>query len=116
MREIVRADAEIGGSEAVKGGGRRVQMEVGDYIREKLPKTVRRNEKDADTLLGLPYPYTVPCAETHFNELYYWDTYFTNKALFALGNAEQAKNNVRDILHLIPFSSNLKIRVLFGID
>lgn len=76
-------------------------MKVQDYIREKLPLTLRENKKDEDTLIGLPYPYTVPCADGIFNELYYWDTYFTNKALFAVGNIEQAKNNVLDILYLI---------------
>lgn len=76
-------------------------MTVESYIREKLPLTVRENTEDNDTLIGLPYPYTVPCTDGMFNELYYWDTYFTNKALFAVGNAEQAKNNVLDILYLI---------------
>ena len=72
-----------------------------EYIRENMPRTVRQNAKDDGTLIGLPFPYTVPCAENHFNELYYWDTYFTNKALFALGNAKQAANNTKDILYLI---------------
>lgn len=76
-------------------------MEVKEYIRENMRRTVRMNTQDEDTLIGLPYPYTVPCAEHCFNELYYWDTYFTNKALFAVGNIEQAKNNIQNILYLI---------------
>ena len=76
-------------------------MTVQDYIHEKMPLTLRQNVKDDGTLIGLPHPYTVPCADGTFNELYYWDTYFTNKALFALGQAEQAKNNIKDILYLI---------------
>lgn len=76
-------------------------MDAFTYIREKLPLTLRKNEKDDDTLIGLPYPYTVPCADGIFNELYYWDTYFTNKALFVVGNSQQAKYNVLDILYLI---------------
>ena len=76
-------------------------MKVWDYIRDKMPLTLRRNKEDNDTLIGLPYPYTVPCADGIFNELYYWDTYFTDKALFALGDVEQAKNNTLDILYLI---------------
>ena len=76
-------------------------MEVKNYIKRAMPKTVREHIKDEDTLIGLPYPYTVPCAENHFNELYYWDTYFTNKALFALGQTEQAENNVKDVLYMI---------------
>ncbi|HBN12956.1 MAG TPA: alpha,alpha-trehalase [Clostridiales bacterium] len=76
-------------------------MQTKDYIIEKLPLTLRNNVKDDRTLIGLPYPYTVPCAEGMFDEIYYWDTYFTNKALFALGQVEQAENNVKDILYLI---------------
>ena len=76
-------------------------MEAVEYIRRNIKKTIRTHQRDEETLIGLPYPYTVPCAEACFNELYYWDTYFTNKALFAVGNIEQAKNNVSDILYLI---------------
>lgn len=76
-------------------------MTVQRYIQENMGRTLRQNVKDDGTLIGLPHPYTVPCADGMFNELYYWDTYFTNKALFALGQAEQAKNNIKDILYLI---------------
>lgn len=76
-------------------------MTVQRYIQENMGRTLRQNVKDDGTLIGLPYPYTVPCADGMFNELYYWDTYFTNKALFALEQAEQAKNNTKDILYLI---------------
>lgn len=65
-----------------------------------MPLTLRQNIKDDGTLFGLPFPYTVPCADSVFNELYYWDTFFTNKALFALSLAEQAANNMKDILYI----------------
>ena len=42
-------------------------MTVQEYIRDNMPRTVRQSIKDEDTLIGLPYPYTVPCAERHFN-------------------------------------------------
>ncbi len=76
-------------------------MTVQKYIQGKLPLTLREKRQDEDTFIGLPYPYNVPCVDGMFNELYYWDTYFTNKALFALGQTEQAANNVKNILHLI---------------
>lgn len=76
-------------------------MNISEYIQRKTPGTIREHRQDEGTLIGLPFPYTVPCAETHFNELYYWDTFFTNKGLFLLGMIEQAKNNVCDILFLI---------------
>lgn len=74
---------------------------VSEFIKENFDETVRTNQTDNGSLIGLPKPYTVPCASGSFQELYYWDTYFANLGLLALGNAEQAKNNVDNILFLI---------------
>lgn len=71
------------------------------FIDENLVRTIHNNTKDIDTLLGLPYPYTVPCADDTFLEMYYWDTYFTNVGLLKIGMEEQAKNNVDDMLYLV---------------
>lgn len=71
-----------------------------DYISTNMLKSVKINKEDQDTLIGLPYPYTVP-AVGHFNELYYWDTYFTNKGLEELGNYTQVKHNVDNMLYLV---------------
>ena len=76
-------------------------MTVEEYIRKNLPRTLRRQISDRDTLIGVPYSYTVPCTDGFFNELFYWDTYFTNKALLILGDVKQAENNVNNILYLI---------------
>ncbi len=55
------------------------------YIFEKWPQTVREtplgSEGEEDRLIALPRPYTVPCADSHFQEMYYWDTYFTHRGL-----------------------------------
>ena len=88
-------------------------MTVQRYIQENMDRTLRQNVKDDGTLIGLPHPYTVPCADGMFNELYYWDTYFTNKALFALGQAEQAKNNIKDILRIEKDRRNMNLSRLF---
>lgn len=71
-----------------------------DYISINMLKSVKTNREDQDTLIGLPYPYTVP-AVGHFNELYYWDTYFTNKGLEELKDYAQVKHNVDDMLFLV---------------
>lgn len=71
------------------------------FIDKNLKRTIHNNTKDEGTLLGLPYPYTVPCADDKFLEMYYWDTYFTNVGLLIHGMAEQAKCNVDDILYLV---------------
>ena len=71
-----------------------------EYINANMLKCIAVNKEDNDTLIGLPYPYTVP-AVGHFDELYYWDTYFTNKGLEALGDYTQVKNNTDDMLFLV---------------
>lgn len=71
-----------------------------EYINTNMLKCVAINKEDNDTLIGLPYPYTVP-AVGHFDELYYWDTYFTNKGLEELGDYTQVKYNTDDMLFLV---------------
>ena len=72
------------------------------YISRAWDSTLRFNPGDtADSLIGLPRPYTVPCAEGMFNELYYWDTFFTNEGLIADGLVRTAEDNVENILFLI---------------
>ena len=43
------------------------------YILEKWPQTVRETPfgslSEGDRLIALPRPYTVPCTDTHFQEL-----------------------------------------------
>ncbi len=76
-------------------------MNINEYIKEKLEKCVRLNTEDEGTLIGLPYPYSVPCAEGAFQEMFYWDTYFTNKGYLASGDVKQAKNNAQNMFYLI---------------
>ncbi len=75
--------------------------EVEQYIYDNWDKVIRENRADDGTLIGLPFPYTVPCAEGTFQELYYWDTYFTNVGLILSGRTNLAKNNVDNMLFLI---------------
>lgn len=76
-------------------------MTVTEYINLNLPKTVKLQTDDADTLIGLPYKYTVPCPDEMFLEMYYWDTYFTNLGLIETGNTELAKNNINNMIYLV---------------
>ena len=71
------------------------------FIRTSWDATVRCNPTDSLTLLGLPHPYTVPCAGETFQELYYWDTYFINEGLLRDGRLDLARNNVDDLLSLV---------------
>lgn len=72
------------------------------HISANWENTVRINLEDTpDSLIGMPKPYTVPCADGGFQELYYWDTFFTNEGLIADGHVELARDNTEDILFLI---------------
>ena len=74
---------------------------VEEFIRENTDKCVRVNRFDEDTLIGLPYPYSVPCISDKFQEMYYWDTYFTNIGLLLENDTNQAKNNAENMAFLI---------------
>lgn len=75
--------------------------QVNEYISKNFKDTIRYNPEDEGNLIGLPYPYTTPCANEGFMEMYYWDTYFTNVGLIAAGNIELAKNNADNMRFLI---------------
>lgn len=70
------------------------------YLKDNWDDCVRENRSDDGTLIGLPYKYTVPSPD-YFNEIYYWDTYFTNIGLIELGKAELAKSNVDNMMYLV---------------
>ena len=75
------------------------------YIFEKWPQTVRETPLgsvgEEERLIALPRPYTVPCTDTHFQELYYWDTYFTNRGLLLSGHLPIVLDNIENFIHLI---------------
>ncbi len=71
------------------------------YIEEHWAQTVKPACESDGTLIGLPFPYTTPCMDGMFQELYYWDTYFTNVGLLLSGMTAQAKYNIDNMLHLI---------------
>ena len=84
------------------GGADRAQKDVRRHIADAWERSVRCCTADTpDSLIGLPRPYTVPCEDGMFNELYYWDTFFTNEGLIADGRVEMARDNTDDILFLI---------------
>lgn len=47
------------------------------YIDSYWEALTRSNPDDAGTLIGLPRPYVVPGVGAMFQEMYYWDSYFT---------------------------------------
>ena len=71
------------------------------FIRKGWESTVRRAGHDAHPRLYLPCEFTVPCASDRFQELFYWDTYFTNLGLLRHGRVELARSNVRNMFYLV---------------
>lgn len=74
---------------------------VREYISSSWDSTVRYNPTDEETLLGLPCRYTVPCPEGTFQEMYYWDTFFTNEGLLKDGRIDLALGNVENVMYLV---------------
>ncbi len=74
-----------------------LQMRIHEYIREQLPKTIHKPNKENN----LPKPYTTPCVKEDFMFFFYWDTYFTNLGFFRTGKLEQVRNNLVNIAFLI---------------
>lgn len=71
------------------------------FILDGWEDTVRFQQQDEGDLIGLPYPYTVPSKDEDFQEMYYWDTYFTNRGLLLSDRVELAKNNCDNLLFML---------------
>ena len=75
------------------------------YIWGKWPQTVREmpiGREGNDALrIELPRPYTVPCADTHFQEMYYWDTYFAHRGLLLSGKMGMVLDNIENFIYMI---------------
>lgn len=71
------------------------------FIKDNMPASTYFYQKDNAGHLALPKPFSVPTIKGRFQDLYYWDTYFTNLALLSMGDLDQAKNNVDDVLYLV---------------
>ena len=73
---------------------------VNSYIKSNWINTVRNITEDSGTLLGLPYPYTVPCMKTEeMQNYFYWDTYFTNVGLIIHRMKDFAKDNADNLIY-----------------
>ena len=70
------------------------------HIRAAFPQTIKERKGDQGDLIGVPQPFTSPCAKDTFKELFYWDTYFMNVGMLRVGMQQQAQNNTDDLLFL----------------
>lgn len=77
-----------------------MSKKVTEFIKENWGRHIYHDMTSEGTRIGLPYPYSVPTVG-RFDEMYYWDTYFTNKGLEIEGMYDQVKNNTDNILYMI---------------
>ena len=73
-------------------GGERMVSDYSDvlaYISSYWKQLIRHSpqESGADTLLSLPHPYLIPSNRIMFQEMYYWDSFFT--ALGLVGTQQE---------------------------
>ena len=75
------------------------EKKIYDFIKTHWKDSIRHQVEDTGTLIGLPFPYTVPCPEgKEMQNNFYWDTYFMNVGLIRQGFIGQAKNNTDNLL------------------
>lgn len=74
---------------------------VCSFIEQNWNKCIRYEPKDNGTLIGLPKPYAVPVCSGMFQEMYYWDTYFTCVGLILSRRLEAAKNCADNMAFMI---------------
>jgi len=74
---------------------------ITDYIKKNWDSCVRYAPVDEGTLIGMPYPYIVPSPQEHFQEMYYWDTFFTCKGLILTDRTDIAKNCVDNMFYMV---------------
>jgi alpha,alpha-trehalase len=72
--------------------------QVDRFIREGWNATVRRSDPEDTSRVPLPGEFTVPCPDTRFQLLFYWDTFFTNLGLVRHGRVALARTNVEALL------------------
>jgi len=86
-----------------------------DYIAQYWIKLERYHPKDSGSILGLPKPYLVPAHEEghefDFNEMYYWDSYFTVQGMLDEQHRSLVTGMLENLLsmfrrfHVIPNAS-----------
>ena len=76
-------------------------MNLESYIKEHWNDTVRLERNDKGDFIGLPYEYYVPSVKGAFQEMYYWDSFFTSKGLFIHGREALVKSQIENMFHLI---------------
>ena len=76
-------------------------MTAYEFILSNIDRTAKVYDGLDIPLIALPYPFTTPCAEGTFQEMYYWDTYFTHKCLLLTKRWGQVCNNLKNFAYML---------------
>jgi len=82
-------------------------LSVKDHI-NKLWSVLKREKDDyieGSSLIPLPYPYIVPGGR--FNEIYYWDSYFTMLGLRVSGHSDIIENMIDNFTYQIDLFGHI---------
>lgn len=82
-------------------GPSKAEIALHRHIANTMSQTVRTSEKDTLGRFALPKPFSVPCIRGGFQDMFYWDTYFTNAGLLLDGDVWQSLNNIEDIAAMV---------------
>ena len=72
---------------------------VNEYIKNSWIKSIRKKDNRKD--YPLPYDFIPPCIDGALTDLYYWDTYFTNKGLYLDGFSKYAYYNIENLKYCL---------------
>ena len=78
-----------------------IEEKILKFIKNHWKDCIRIRKEDDDDVIGLPFPFTVPCRKDDMQIFFYWDTYFMNRGLLKSGSKEIAKNNTDNFLYLV---------------
>jgi alpha,alpha-trehalase len=72
---------------------------IDTHLQSLWPKLTRNATENNGSAIGLPYPYVVPGGR--FQEMYYWDSYFTMLGLKASGRQDLVENMTDNFAYLL---------------
>ena len=73
-------------------------QKVLDFIAEHWSDFTRFNPASEGADIGLPHPYTAPCADESCREFRYWDTYFICRGLALQNRFELVRDNCENLI------------------
>lgn len=74
-------------------------QKVLDFIAEHWSDFTRFNPASEGAYIGLPHPYTAPCADASCREFRYWDTYFICRGLALQNRFELVRDNCENFIY-----------------